>query len=139
MLAFTITLASLGCAFGEFRPGDPFDRQYTLDEAQHRYTTLVRFSDFDRARAFVAKDDRDAFMERMKALEDARFTDYDSGPAELDDKKATATVKVTYTIYTPSTPFEFEVAETQVWSRDGVGNNWSVRSTFEGLQNLARN
>ena len=77
VLAFTITLASLGCAFGEFRPGDPFDRQYTLDEAQHRYTTLVRFSVFDRARAFVAKDDRDAFMERMKALDDARFTDYE--------------------------------------------------------------
>lgn len=139
LLVFALAAGSLGCAFGEFRPGDPFDRQWTLDQAQHRYTTLVRFSDFQRARNFVAEDERDAFMDRMKALDDARFTDYESDTAELDSSKQTATLRVTYTIYTPSTPVEFEVVETQVWSRSGLGNNWRVRSTFEGLRNLAAN
>lgn len=134
-----LVLGSFGCAFGEFRPGDPFDRQLTLDQAQHRYTVLVRFSDFQRARSFVAEDERDAFMQRMKGLEDARFTDFEAASVELDDKKQKATVRVTYTVYTPSSPYEVEVDEIQEWSRDGLSNDWRVRSTFEGLQELAVN
>jgi len=130
---------SLGCAAGEFRPSDPFDRQFTLTESQHRYTVYVRWSDFQRAKSFVAKDDRDAYLERMKVLEDARFTDYDSEAVELDDKKEKATLRVTYTLYTPSLPYEVEVTELQEWSRDGLTNNWQVRSTFEGLPRLAAN
>lgn len=137
LIAFAVSLSAVGCAFGEFRPGDPFDREHSLEQAQHRYTTLVRFSDFDRAVEFVAGDERAAFLDRMKALDDARFTDYDSEPIELDEEMQTATIKVTYTIYTPAIPFELEVAETQVWSREGMSNNWRVRPSFEGLQNLA--
>ncbi|MCP4905168.1 MAG: hypothetical protein GY910_09320 [bacterium] len=137
--AAALVLSSLGCAFGELRLGDPFDREYTLEQAQHRYTTLVRFSDFDRARDFVAEEKRGEFMTHMRALDDARFTDYESGEIELDANKTTATILVTYTIYTPSMPYAFEVAETQVWSRGGLSNDWRVRSTFEGLQKLALN
>jgi len=137
LIVFAIAMSALGCAFGEFRPNDPFDREWSLEQAQHRYTTLVRFGDFDRASEFVAEDEREAFMDRMDALDDARFTDYDSDPVELDEEMETATIEVVYTIYTPSIPFEFEVTETQVWSRDGLSNNWRVRTLFEGLQNLA--
>lgn len=139
VLATGLVLSSLGCAFGEFRFGDPFDREYTLEEAQHRYTTLVRFGDFERAGEFVNEEERQIFMKSMKALDQARFTDYDSETIELDREKAMATILVTYTIYTPSMPYEIEVAETQVWSRDGLSNNWRVHSTFEGLQKLAVN
>lgn len=137
LIVFAIATSALGCAFGEFRPNDPFDREWSLEQAQHRYTTLVRFGDFDRASEFVAEDEREAFMDRMDALDEARFTDYDSDPVELDEEMQTATIEVVYTIYTPSIPFEFEVTETQVWSRDGLTNNWRVRTLFEGLQNLA--
>ena len=58
---------------------------------------------------------------------------------ELDAEKEKATVRVTYTIYTPSLPYEVEVAEIQEWSRDGLGNGWRVVSTFEGLQQIAVN
>jgi len=87
-LTMAIVFSSLGCSFGEVHFDDPFDREYSLGEAQHRYTTLVRFGDFERA---------------------------------------------------SDIPFEFEIAETQVWSRDGMSNDWQVSSTFEGLQNLAAN
>lgn len=137
LIAVAIATSALGCAFGEFRPGDPFDREWSLEQAQHRYTTLVRFGDFDRARDFVAEDERDQFMVRMKALDGARFTEYDSEPIELDEEMDTAKIKVTYTVYTPAIPFEFEVVETQLWSRDGISNNWRVRTLFDGLQNLA--
>ena len=81
---------SMGCANGEFRLGDPFDRELSLEEAQHRYTVLVRWSDFQRAKVFVAKDERDAFLERMEALEEARFTDYESDSIELDEENLRA-------------------------------------------------
>ena len=138
-LASLFILSSLGCAFGEFRPNDPFDREYTLDEAQHRYTTLVRFSDFERAQDFVHEEERAIFMDNMRGLEEARFTDFESDVPELDLEMAESTVRVTYTIYTPSMPFEVEVEEIQVWSRDGMSNDWRVSSTFEGLQNLVMN
>lgn len=135
MLA-TLALFAGGCAFGEFRPGDPLDRQLTLDQAQHRYTTLVRFSEFQKARKFVAEENREAFIAQMKTLKDAHFTDFDSETVELDDEKQNATVRVTYTMYTAATPYEVEVEEVQEWSRSGLQNKWRVVSTFEGLQKL---
>ena len=75
----------------------------------------------------------------MKALDDARFTDYESESVELDAEKEKATVRVTYTIYTSALPYEVEVAEVQEWTRDGIGNNWRVVSTFEGLQQIVAN
>jgi hypothetical protein len=75
----------------------------------------------------------------MKALDEVRFTEFDSEVPELDAKMQTSTVVVTYSVYTPSVPYEFEISETQVWSRDGMSNDWKVRSSFEGLQQLASN
>jgi hypothetical protein len=139
LLAALLVTSSLGCAFGEFRPTDPFDRKWTLEQAQHRYTVLVRFSEFEKARSFVIEEDRDAFVRRMEALEDAHFTDYESESVELDDEKQSAVVKVTYTIYTAKMPYEVEVEEIQEWRRDGLTNNWRVRSTFRDLAKLAVN
>ena len=135
-LLITAVLSLGGCAFGEFRPSDPFDRQLTLDEAQHRYTVLVRFSEFQKARQFVAEDHKEGFYQRMRALKDVHFTGYDSESVELDEEKAKATVRVTYTMYTPTLPYEVEVSEEQEWSRDGMANTWRVVATFEGLQQL---
>ncbi|HEB88526.1 MAG TPA: hypothetical protein ENI85_03055 [Deltaproteobacteria bacterium] len=139
VLGMTLLMSALGCANGEFRFGDPFDRQLTLSEAQHRYTVLVRWSEFKKARSFVAETDREAFMAQMKNLDDVRFTDYESEPVELDAGKQKATVRVTYTLYTPSIPYEIEISEVQEWTRKGIGNQWRVQSSFEGLRQLAAN
>jgi len=129
--------AVFGCANGEIRLGDPFDRGQSLEYAQHRYTVLMRWTDFQRAKGFVAKEEREAFIERTKELEDARFTDYESESVELDEDHQTATVRVTYSLYLPHSPYEMEVVETQTWSRKGVGNSWYVHSEFEGLPAIA--
>lgn len=137
LVAGAFGIGVLGCANGEIRLGDPFDRAQTLEEAQHRYTVLMRWSEFQKAKSFVPKDDRDAFLERMNELEDARFTGYESESVELDDAKQTATIKVVYTLYFPHSPYETEISEIQEWSRDGLRNEWRVRSLFEGLPALA--
>lgn len=139
VLLLALAFGQFGCAQGEFRPGDPFDRELTLSEAQHHYTVFMRWSRFQKAKTFVAKDERADFMLQTKALGDARFTDYESEPVELDERKDMATIRVTYTLYTPSIPYEIEVTEIQEWSRTGSGNNWHVHSTFEGLNKLASN
>ena len=140
-LAVVIALAAstFGCADGEFRFGDPFDRELKLDEAHHKYTVYMRWADFKKARSFVAVDDRDAFMKQMKRLDGAHFTSYDAEPFDIDKEKQSATVIVTYTVFTPAIPYELEIVETQEWTRNGIGNNWSVYSNFEGLRQLALN
>jgi len=130
-------IGAFGCANGEIRLGDPFDRGQSLEYAQHRYSVLMRWTDFQRAKGFVAKEDREAFIERTKELTDARFTDFESEAVELDDGHQTATVRVTYSLYLPHSPYEMEVVETQTWSRKGVGNQWTVHSVFEGLPEIA--
>ena len=139
LLAVAGLISVLGCANGEFRFGDPFDRQLTLSEAQHRYTVLVRWSQFQKARSFVAVDDRDAYMAQMARLKDARITEYESEPIELDAKKQNASIRVTYRLYTPAIPYEIEIIEQQEWTRSGITNNWNVTSTFDGLRQLASN
>ena len=129
----------LGCANGEFRPKDPFDRGLSFEESQHRYTVLIRWAEFQKAKAFVAEDDREKVLADMKPFKRARFTDYESEEAELDDKKSTATVSVTYTLYLPSSPYELEIVEVQEWTREGSGNAWRVSSHFEGLPKMAAN
>ncbi len=138
-LVIALVASALGCADGEFRFGDPFDRQQTLSESQHRYTVLVRWAEFQKARDYVAKDNRDSFIAQTKILEKARFTAYESEPVELDHKLQSATIRVTYTVYTPFIPYEFEITELQEWKREGITNDWQVRSTFEGLRQLASN
>ncbi len=141
LAAFVVALLGLGlgCAAGEFRLGDPFDRELSLSESQHRYTVLIRWAEFKKARAFVAESDRDGFMIQMKALKDARIIDYESETIELDGGKDQATILVTYTLYTPSVPYEIEISEVQEWTRGGLTNKWRVHSTFEGLQQIASN
>lgn len=139
ILAAAFGLA-LGCANGEFRLKDPFDRNLTFGEAQHQYTVLMRWSEFQKAKAFVAEENRDKFLADTKSLKDARFTDYESEEVEVDEEeKNKATVHVTYTLYLPSSPYELQLEEVQTWSREGMGNTWLVQSSFENLPKMASN
>jgi hypothetical protein len=133
-------LFALGCANGEFRPKDPFDRNLTFGEAQHQYTVLIRWAEFQKAKAFVVEEERERFLADMKALKDARLTDYESEQVEVDDEgKNKATVHVTYTLYLPSSPYETQITEVQEWTREGMGNTWLVRPHFESLPSVAAN
>lgn len=128
--------ATFGCAFGEVNLKDPFDRKYTLGEAQHQYTEYVRWSEFQRAASYLDADIKTDFLRRAPSKRKVRFTDYETGHLEIDPETGTATVDVTYFVYRPEYPLEVEVVETQHWERDGVTNNWKVLPTFAGLAEL---
>ena len=131
------TLPGLGCAFGEINIMDPFNRGYSLREAQHKYTEYVRWSEFKKAANFVEDDLRDAFLRDAPTLKELRFTDYEVGQVEIDDETGESTVEVTYYAYQPASPLEITIVETQHWRRDTIANDWMVKPVFEGLDHLA--
>jgi hypothetical protein len=70
--------SSFGCAFGEIRPDDWFQRQYSLEEDQKSYTDFVRWAHYEKATAFMKAGTRNEFIESMpdfeamiKAIEEA--------------------------------------------------------------------
>ena len=138
-LAGLALLTQFGCAFGEFRPDDPFKRQYDLEMAQERYSDLVRWSKFDEASQYIEPESRKAFRARMPDFEEVRFTEHETHAWELDEEKRNAVIEVTYTGYSMRVPFEFKVHETQTWTRVGKANDWKVVSDFKDLDKIALN
>jgi len=129
---------TFGCAFGEVRWDDPLQREISLEDAQQRYTVLVRWSDFEKAAKFVEPEERDAYLTNFPDFRNLRFTEYESDRVTVDPSKSTSTIAVTYYAYTPASPIEMKVVETQEWYRHpGLGNHWYVRSTFSGLDAIA--
>jgi hypothetical protein len=124
VLALTLLLAggALACATTqEVREND-------FAEIQRHYTKLVRWAQFDRARAFVEPDALPAFEAQAQRLSNVLFTDYAiRGVTFAEDGKVTA--RVTYYAYQRNAPVHFAFDEEQEWSRPD-GRSWRVRSTF---------
>ena len=141
LTAFALVAVALGttaCSFGELYFDDPLLRGPALMETQKRYTDLVRWSAFHQAAVYVEPTARDGFVAGAPSFKNFRFTDYESEPVMLEGEHSETTIRVTYSGYSTSSPFEVEVIETQHWTRDGVGNDWFVTSEFEGLEPAKR-
>ena len=124
--------SSTACSFGEIYLTDPFLREVSLEDQQQHYSSLIRWSAFAKAAVYVEPEQREEFMRVAPPLKDFRFTDYESGPVQLDDK-GECTVEVVYYGYRTDWPLEVEVHETQHWKRNGFTNEWRVSSVFQGL------
>jgi hypothetical protein len=121
----TASLAGLGCASSFV---DPSGRLTSLEEAQRRYTNLVRWGEIKRASAYVEPELREEFIAHAPIFEQIRITDVNSQEVNLDPSKDTAAIDVTYHAYSLTRFQEKRILETQEWTRhDGVKNNWLVR------------
>ena len=130
-LAALTLLAGVGCA-STF--ADPTGRLTSLENAQRRYTQLVRWGEIRRASAYVEPDLREKFLSYESVFEQIRFTDSEADEVDLDPSENTASVAVTYHAYSLSTFQEKRIFETQAWTRyDGIQNNWLVRPEIEGI------
>ncbi|MCG8588155.1 MAG: hypothetical protein MJE66_02610 [Proteobacteria bacterium] len=127
LVAALLCVATAGCTFGEFHFSDPLGREVSLEESQNQYTLLVRWSEFDRASSYVDPERREDFLASMPSFRHMRFTEFESGPVDIDED-GNAVVKVTYYGYTVDSPFEVPVLEIQEWYRDG--GTWLVRPRF---------
>ncbi len=121
-LALVVFTLLSGC----ISPTDPLGRQDALEEAQQKYTELVRWGDIERAGKFVDPAMRDGFLRLSKQLEQLRITDFEIGDIEHGDKSAVVTV--TYQGYSVATLIERSARERQKWYREeGFANVWRVR------------
>ena len=125
-------LSSLGCSFGEIYVTDPLLREVALSDQQKHYSSLIRWSAFNKAAKYVQPELRDEFLKVAPPLKEFRFTDFESQPIEIDES-GECTVEVTYYGYRMDSPFEVQVRETQHWKRNGITNQWHVSPVFKGL------
>ncbi len=117
-----VTVATSAC----FSPTDPLGRQEALEEAQRKYTDLVRWGDLDRAELFVEPEERPAFQQAARELTNLRITDHEIG--EIEYGEDIAFVTVTYKGYAISHLVEHTSLERQEWVRvAGLKNVWHVK------------
>lgn len=119
VLSSCVVLGTLGCA-------TLTDQKVMFKDTQRRYTRLMRFTDFDKARAFVAADAKEEFRQTTAELGNLRITDYEIEEFESDGKVGTATVQ--YSGFRPTSPTVVTLSEEQHWEL--VGNTWTVRPTL---------
>lgn len=126
-LARAAVLVLLAGAFGAcVSPTDPLGREEALEEAQRRYTELVRWGEAEQAGRYVDPELRDEFVRLARQLGDLRITDYEIGEIERQDDSAVVTV--TYEGYAVATLVERSARERQEWFRaPGLANVWLVR------------
>ena len=106
---------------------DPMGHRRNFEEIQAKFTKFIRWGAIDEASAFVAKEQRDDFLELSHELTDMRFTDYEILDLEYGEEDESATVKVRYMGYRLSQPIEKSISVTQEWEKDPENGAWTVR------------
>lgn len=128
LLATVVVLGASGC----MSVVDPLGHRDALEDAQKRYTDLIRWRDAERAAVFVDPELRKDFLEQAKALETLEISDYELGDLEFGQGDETAKIDVTYRGYSLSHLIERKVRVTQEWHRD-EGNHWLVRPDLQDV------
>lgn len=111
----------------------PLDEKATFEEAQHRYTTNIRFGLFDDAKPFVEPEFQPRFQEAMHRFRELRFSDYKTESLDINPARTEATAVVLLRGYSLSQPFEREIRVVQRWRRQVPTQNWYVTPDFEAL------
>jgi hypothetical protein len=126
-----VLLATLGCAGSLF---DFSGKEDALEDAQKRYTALVRWGEIMNASAFVDPAITADFLSAADRLKHIRFTEFESGPLRFSEDSKTATVNVVYHAYSTRTLVEKRFREHQQWYREeSAGNGWRVRPNLAAL------
>lgn len=128
LLGFALA-ATLGCASIDFT-----GKEYALEEAQRRYTELVRWGEIEGASAYVDPAIASEFLVTAERFQDIRITDLESGPLKFGEGANTATVDVVYHAYSIRMLVEQKFREHQVWYREvSAGNEWRVRPNLAAI------
>lgn len=127
LAAALLCLALAGC----ISPTDPLGREEALETAQKKYTELIRWGDVTRAGAYVDPEQRERFVALADTAANLRITDFEIGEIEFDHDSAR--VLVTYSGYSVTEFVERSAREEQNWYREGMDNNWLVRTDLHDV------
>lgn len=130
ILGFAL-LTTIGCA------SNPFDfsgKERALEDAQRKYTELVRWGELDRASFYVDPAIADAYLDIAELFADIRFTNFESGALQFGEDFNTATVNVVYHAYSTKTLVEKTFRERQEWYREAdADDEWRVRPNLASI------
>ncbi len=130
LLGFAL-FATLGCASSFF---DFTGKESALEDAQRRYTELVRWGEIEDASAYVDPAVAGDYLDAAELLRDIRFTNFESGPLQFAEDSDTATVNVIYHAYSTRTLVEKRIRERQEWYREpSAANAWRVRPNLNAI------
>jgi len=102
----------------------PNSLEERLHDSQLHYTQCVRWSNFEKAEGFVVPEAREGFLTQANQLGNMRVTDYRLRSVDIGPDKRSATARVTYIAYRPSSPVAVAFDEEQRWElKDG---SWKV-------------
>lgn len=131
VLGFAL-LTALGCATSIF--DTTRSKENALEEAQRKYTELVRWGEIESASAYVDPEISEAFIDAAAQFKDIRFTDFESGPLQFGEDSDTATVSVVYRAYSTRSLVEKRFVEHQQWYREADSENiWRVRPNLDSV------
>jgi len=131
VLGFAL-LTALGCATSIF--DTTRSKENALEEAQRKYTELVRWGEIESASAYVDPEVSEAFIDAPAQFKDIRFTDFESGPLQFGEDSETATVSVVYRAYSTRSLVEKRFVEHQEWYREADSENiWRVRPNLDSV------
>ncbi|MFB3118653.1 MAG: hypothetical protein ACE1ZP_07790 [Myxococcota bacterium] len=124
-------LATLGCAMASF---DFTGKESALEDAQRRYTELVRWGEIEGASAYVDPALATDFLDIAERFRDIHFSDFETGPLQFGENSETATVNVVYHAYSTRTLVEKRIRERQEWYREAsAANAWRVRPNLDAI------
>jgi hypothetical protein len=135
LLALSICLLG-GCAVfmqGAAVATYPLDKKATFEEAQHRYTTNIRFGLFEDAKPFVEPELQPRFQEAMHRFRELRLSDYSTESLDINPARTEATAVVLFRGYWLSSPYEREIRVVQRWRRQVPTQNWFVTPDLPAL------
>ena len=116
-----LALVAAGCAsLGRF------DRANDFEDAQQRFSQLVRWGQISKASEWVAPEQRAEFLTLAPEFTDVRFTDYEILDVKLADDARSATAEVRYLGYLVPSYLERSVDLRQEWRCDDSAG-WQVR------------
>ncbi len=130
LLGFAL-FATLGCVTAPF---DFSGKERGLEEAQRRYTELVRWGEIESASAYVDPAVAADYLDNAERFRGIRFSDFKSGPLHYGQDSDTATVVVVYHAYSIRTLVEKRIREHQEWYREpSAANAWRVRPQLNAI------
>lgn len=131
-LLAALGLGWLGCATSTL--GDPMGEQTTFEDSQRRYTQLVRWGELELASSYVDPAQAEDFLALSDDFEAIRVTDVETGVPAFDSEAGTASIDVTYRVYSLETMIETKVRARQEWRRFAeLDDAWRVRPELSGI------
>lgn len=130
VLLLALALGQGGCLWyqGQF---DPLHKGDAFDDAQRRFTRLLRWHQLEKASEMVDPQQRQAFLDEARHLRALRFTDYEILVKDPGPELETGTVDVVFYAYTLSTMIERTILVRQDWYLDGDNGRWWVRPEID--------